>query len=269
MPELAEVEITRRQLLHWWQRKSAQDVEVLDDKLLSESSLEHLEALSSTLEDITRRGKYLVLCFEDGLFGVLHLRMTGRIAPSTNAKLKYTRFSVQMRDDFWICFEDSRRLGTLTLTDEDPLTHHPRLKTMGPEPHDIKDGHELKTLLGTTKRRLKDALLDQNIIAGVGNIAISELFFDVGIHPEVRAHEVSLDKLDLLVEAMPPYFDALIDAQPVDVPMEYINQGGDVENPFVVYDHEGEECPKCKSDTIERLTFGGRSTYYCPTCQPV
>lgn len=268
MPELAEVEITRRQLLAWWpDERSPLSVTLHDEKLLSEDSKEHAHWLAQPLQDVKRRGKHLCLVFGDEAFALLHLRMTGKMVRSPLPHTPAARLSWQLDDDEWIHFEDSRRLGTLELGTQDPWLTHLTLLAMGPEPHALADGKALRARFGKTTRRLKDVLLDQRVIAGVGNIAISELFFEVMIPPKIRAHEVSDAKLDALVAAMPPYFDALIDAQPLDSPMNYVNQPGDEESPFLIYAHEDEQCPRCHDATLARETFGGRSTYYCPVCQ--
>lgn len=267
MPELSEVEITRRQLLSWWpDGEQVLDVRLHDFDLLDVDAQELLGCLLGPLHDVRRRGKHLCLAFEE-VWAMLHLRMTGKLVRSPITAPRAARLSWQLGKDDWIHFEDSRRLGTLALFTQDPWETHPTILGMGPEPHELVDGAQLRAQFGGTKRRLKDVLLDQRVIAGVGNIAISELFFTARIPPKVRAHEVSDAQLDALVQAMPPYFDSLIDDHPIDVPMQYVNQPGDQESPFTVYAHEGEPCPRCKEGTFARETFGGRSTYYCPVCQ--
>ncbi len=272
MPELAEVDITRQQLMRWLSGATVQSVDLHDQGLLAtQDELDKLSCLQDPLIEVKRRGKHLCLvcASADGTlcYALLHLRMTGKLVRSTIPKTSAARLSWQVDEEQWVHFEDSRRLGTLTLHDEDPWLTHPTILAMGPEPHDLTDGAELRARFGKTRRRLKDVLLDQRVIAGVGNIAISELFYAVKIPPKIRAHEVSDAQLDALVAAMPPYFDALIDAHPIDEPMNYVNQPGDAESLFVVYAHEGEECLRCKRATFVRETFGGRSTYYCPVCQ--
>lgn len=273
MPELAEVEITRRQLERWWKGERALNVVVHDDALLSEASVARLDMFEAPLLGVTRRGKHLVLRFgeeEEAIAGyaMLHLRMTGRVVMLDVEKTSSSRIAWELEAGRWLHFEDTRRLGQLSLHEEDPLTTHDTFLTMGPEPHELERGADLKARFGKRKRRVKDLLLDQEVIAGVGNIAISELFHQVGWPPEVRPHQVSEAELDALVEAMPPYFDALIASQDLDVPMSYVNQAGEEEvNPFLIYGREGEPCPRCATP-LARVVFGGRSTYHCPACQP-
>ena len=282
MPELAEVDIARQQLLAWWQPRQALSSLLLDDTLLPAPSDRALFAhtiSSSPLSSVRRRAKHLAIAFDSGLVAILHLRMTGLLTRHAEPDASSaTRLAIEIDrvETPWICFEDSRRLGTLTLHEVAPGEHpfdtlEAFTTGIGPEPHDLQSGAELRARLGKTTRRLKDALLDQRVIAGVGNIAISELFHLTGLHPEIRAHQTHLHALDALVEAMPPYFDALIDAHPIEEPMLYVNQGKKEErppSPFLIYGRENELCPSCKNTAIARLTFGGRSTYYCPSCQP-
>ena len=285
MPELAEVDIARQQLLSWWRPRQAISCRILDDALLPDASQRQTltrAIASSPLTSVRRRGKYLALGLDSGLFVILHLRMTGfldrRAAPDASSTARLA-IEIDRAERPWICLEDSRRLATLTLHDASKTSEHPFdsleafTSQMGPEPHALRSGAELRARLGATTRRLKDALLDQRVIAGVGNIAISELFHVAAIHPRTRANQVSDAALDALVKAMPPYFDALIDAHPIEEPMRYVNQGKKSErdpehDPFLIYGHEKELCPSCRAAPVERLTFGGRSTYYCPACQP-
>lgn len=281
MPELAEVDIARRQLLSWWQPRQALSCRFLDDTLLPDPA--HRDRLSHTissspLASVRRRGKYLAIAFDAGLVAILHLRMTGLLirhdSPDASPAIRLA-IEIDRHDAPWLCLQDSRRLGTLSI--HDASEGHPFdtldafTADMGPEPHDLADGAALRARLGKTTRRLKDALLDQKVIAGVGNIAISELFHTAALHPETRAHRTPDHALEALVQAMPPYFDALIDAHPIEEPMLYVNQGKKQDrppSPFLIYGRQAELCPSCKKTPIARVTFGGRSTYYCPTCQP-
>ena len=260
MPELAEVEITRRHLERCWAARQALELRVWDDSL-DASTLQN--TLNTPLHAARRRAKHLALDFPEHGTLLVHLRMTGRFVLRSTATHRGARVSWHLSDDTWLHFEDMRRLGHLawcSAQEDDPLT----TLSLGPEPWELSDGKMLRDLFGTrTKRTLKDALLDQTVVAGVGNIAISELFWRVGIAPDVRCAHVSDAQLDALVEAMPSYFDALIQAQGDDE-LEYVNQGG--ANPFAVYGRQGEPCARCE-DTLARSVSGGRSTYWCPTCQ--
>ncbi len=267
MPELAEVEVVRTRVAQWWEGKQADDVRLHDPKVLDEDdSAERLkELLKSTVTAVRRRGKYLIVDFgaQDASV-IFHFRMTGKITIHDQPKRRFTRLSWLVPDEGWLVFDDARRLGGVTIVEGEPLEVYDPLVRMGPEPHELKDSEHLRECLAGTKRRFKDALLDQSVIAGVGNIAISELFWRVRLTPDVRTHKVSDATLDALVEEMPAYFDWLVEDQMADE-IVYLGEGK-AENPFDVYDREDEPCHRCDT-AIARATFGGRSTYYCPQCQ--
>ena len=267
MPELAEVEIARRQLRAWWQGRRAERIIIHDAKLLDAERAERW--LTTCLRQIERRGKHLILAFDEDRYALLHLRMTGKIVSGEERAPRGARLSVYFHDDAPpLHFVDTRRLGTLQLFRGHPRDQHEALRAMGPEPYDLPNGQALSSKI-SPKRRLKSALLDQKVLAGVGNIAISELFWQVGLHPEVLAGEVTAPQWQALVKAMPPYFDSLINAHPIEREIDYVNQGAErpVASPFQIYAHEGEPCPRCLKASIERVKVSGRSSYFCPSCQ--
>ncbi len=160
-------------------------------------------------------------------------------------------------------FKDSRRLGQVEVFDTGELADYEPLQRMGPEPTDL-DADLLAEQL-PPKRRLKDALLDQSVVAGVGNIAISEVFWRLELPPDVRSNELSDAQIARLAEELPRYFDQLIDDQMADE-IVYLGEGKS-KNPFDVYAREGEECPRCATPIV-RAKIGGRSSYFCEVCQP-
>lgn len=266
MPELAEVEVARTRVERWWAGRAAEDVRVHDPEVCSGVEPEELEeVLMGTVEAVRRRGKYLIVDFEgEDTHAVFHFRMTGKITCHDQPSRRFTRLSWLVPEVGWLVFDDARRLGGLVLVEGDPEVTHEPLAQMGPEPHELADGEALAARLGASRRRLKGALLDQSIIAGVGNIAISELFWRCELPPLIKCHELTAAQRDALVTEMPAYFDWLVEDQMAD---EIIYLGeGKATNPFSAYGREEEPCPRCQTP-IARATFGGRSTYYCPACQ--
>lgn len=264
MPELAEVEVARTRVESWWSGRAATELRVHDAEVITrKDELDVRELFTSTVGGVRRRGKYLIIDFERG-HAVFHFRMTGKITLSEVPARRFTRLSWLVEEAGWLVFDDARRLGEVVVMSDDPLTHHAPLLEMGPEPHALSSGEQLKERLGGTRRKLKDALLDQGVVAGVGNIAISELFWRAQLAPTLRADEATLEQLDALVAQMPLYFDWLVQDQMADE-IIYLSEGK-ARNPFSMYAREGEACPRCQA-AIERATFGGRSTYFCPVCQ--
>lgn len=267
MPELAEVEHARRFLHARWVGRAATRWVLQDPALISSPQERDLIAALSeaVVVDVKRRGKHLWVETEDGAL-LFHLRMTGKLTIAASPEqAPFTRAAWQLPEVGWLCFQDARRLGTLEHRSLERLLTTAPLNALGPEPHDL-DGAALLKRLNKRKRHLKALLLDQSVIAGVGNIAISEVFWQVGLHPELRADKLTLEQADTLMNALIAHFDALLEADADQDEIIYVNQDK-TQNPFLVYLRLGQPCPRCQTP-LERLSFGGRSTYYCPRCQP-
>ena len=269
MPELSEVEASRRQVALWW-RTACAELVLHDPKLLPP---EAFAALKQGLQsggplEVRRRGKVLIVQLEAGHM-LVHYRMTGKIVRSPVPQAKGARLAWRPQGaDHWLVFCDVRRFGTVAWLPrgERPELASSLLARMGPEPHDVATADELGARLGSGSRRtLKAALLDQSVIAGVGNIAISELFWRCKLAPGIRVHELSHASCGQLAQEMPRYFDWLTELQ-VSQELAYLNEGGQVENPFSVYAREDAACPRCQA-SIARVKVAGRSSYFCPVCQ--
>ncbi len=263
MPELAEVEVVRRNLETWWKGRRASEVRLLDEDLLKKGSPGDLKvALSKPLERPARRGKYLICHLEGEQSVVFHFRMTGKIICCERPDPKYARLSWRIDDLGWLVFKDQRRLGSAHLFATRELDDYEPLQKMGPEPEDLTV-HHLREVC-SDRRMLKTALLDQSVAAGVGNIAISELFWRLKFAPDVKCGQLSDDDFERLIDEMPRYFDEIIDRSMADEVM-YVEEE-EMDNIFAVYRRAGQDCPRCGA-TIEKRRVGGRSSFYCPRCQ--
>ncbi len=263
MPELAEVEVVRRNLVRWWLDSSATDVRILDERVLSDTTPSAIEAaLRQDVKELSRRGKYLFAHLADDTVIVFHFRMTGKLVLAGVPEPKYARLSWLVDKSGWIVFKDQRCLGEVRLLGKEEFKEYEPLQKMGPEPEDIT----VEDLNSTCSKRrmLKSALLDQSVVAGVGNIAISELFWRVKLAPKVRCGELSDEDWESLVQEMPLYFDEVIEKSMGDE-IFYQNEAG-MENIFRVYGHAGESCPRCGGE-IEKMKVAGRVSYYCGSCQ--
>ncbi len=266
MPELAEVEIVRRNIQAWW-KTPADEVVWIDSKFGDLQT--HLEkALRSKPTAFIRRGKHLIVQTEKG--GIyFHLRMTGKIISAKKPDLRFARLAfkispgrIQGKEVYpWLVFVDSRRLGSVEYLEANTLPRS--FETLGPEPDAISVSY-FDECIGK-KRGLKSALLDQKVVAGVGNIAITELFWTHKISPNAKWVDLSERQKNDLCDGMAPYFDALIEKES-GAEIAYANEKG-APNPFVVYKRLGEPCPRCRI-AIERTKVASRSTYFCPNCQP-
>jgi formamidopyrimidine-DNA glycosylase len=267
MPELPEVEIARRNLERWWQGKAASEVVVVDDKPLRETEPEALvAALKQTAEAIERYGKYILVRMGDGSTVLIHFRMTGKIVRCDEPEPKYARVAWKVRSNAdepaWLVFKDQRRLGTVRLLAPDEFEGYEPVQKMGPDALEVT-GEMLCERL-SKRRMLKTALMDQEVIAGLGNIAAIEIMWRMELAPRIKCGELSEADCERLAEAIREFLLGVIEAEQADEVI-YLEESRR-DNPFDVYGREGEACPRCGTE-IERIKVGGRSSYFCPECQ--
>lgn len=205
-----------------------------------------------------RRGKYLFVEFENDVV-VFHFRMTGQITREDSPDVKFTRAAWRV-GDVWLCFRDARRLGHIDVFTASEFLDYAPIAKMGPEPDDL-DGPLLRSRVGG--RALKAALMDQGVVAGVGNIAVSEVFWRQGISPQATGADLDETAWSGLATALKTFFAEVVAGDDGEA-ITYVNQGG--ENPFDVYGREGQPCPRC-GHQIARVKVSGRSSYFCPACQ--
>lgn len=259
MPELGEVEIARRNLERWWRGRRASDVIIHDAKVFSSGGDRFVDVVSTTCVAVHRRGKYLFVEFKADEIVLFHFRMTGKITRGHDDHPRFCRVAWRL-DDEWLCFCDARRLGHIDVLTSTEFANYAPVQNMGPEVFDITAA-QLKERVG--RRGLKAAVMEQAVVAGVGNIAVSEVFWRLGLHPEISGADLTDEQWELLVSAFVDFFSAVIRDHQADEIM-YVNQGGP--NRFDVYGRLGQPCPRCGA-AIERTKVAGRSSYYCPVCQ--
>jgi formamidopyrimidine-DNA glycosylase len=207
---------------------------------------------------IERRGKSQLLHLDDGAVLLVHFRMNGDWERTrTGASYpKFTRVAFDTADGRRLALVDSRALCTVTWH----APGHPPKLSLGPEP-DALTTDTLGALLAGKRIPIKQALLDQKVVAGVGNIYAGEALWRARLDPRTPSRDVTGKRLVALVKGIK---DAITDG--------FARQGryrdGSRAHPFKVYDREGLPCKRCRTP-IERMTQGARSTYYCPTCQGI
>lgn len=274
MPELPEVEMCRRQLSQWGAGRRVAEVIVPDDGVVRPTlSTRPSEALpdgparvdaaltGKVAAEPVRRGKRIAWSFGEHALA-LHLGMTGRWRVR-DEEPRWGRFALRFEDGPTVWFIDPRRFGCVSLhPTEDALALIAR--GLGPDGLlDPPDGPTLRARL-TGKRAIKVALLDQSIVAGLGNIHVVEALWRVHIAPTRRADSLDADEAAALARAIPEQFRWALKAQGGDDDLVYVTDGGD--NIFAVYGREGQPCVRCEG-TVERLSQSGRSTFWCPACQ--
>jgi formamidopyrimidine-DNA glycosylase len=267
MPELPEVETTVRGLAHVLEGRLIERVEARRPDLRRALPVDLGQRLTGArVVGLRRRAKYGLIDTDRGDTLVFHLGMSGhwRIDPSEAGK--HDHFVIETEEGRRLALNDARRFGSLDLVRTGELPQWPTFKALGPEPLDV-DALELKRRLAGRSAPIKLLLLDQRIIAGLGNIYVCEALHRSGIHPRRAGGSVSLERLkrlvpaihDVLAEAIEAGGSTLRDFASPDGELGYFSKS------FAVYDREGQAC-RC-GGTVKRFVQGGRSTFYCPQCQ--
>jgi formamidopyrimidine-DNA glycosylase len=287
MPELPEVETVARQLEPELEGHRIESLEVLDARWSRPVSPAELEAAvnGATIEGLGRRGKYLLLALDGGRTLVMHLRMTGNLVliegeevldPSegrllyqgertTEARHLRARFVLDDGRQLW--FTDPRRFGEAFLIGDADLPV--RFARLGVEPLSPEFTPELLGEIAAGRTApLKSFLLDQSRIAGVGNIYADEALFRARLHPLSPAGSMKPEHLVALRDAVVAALQAGIDAggSSIDDYRDGRGEKGAMQERFLVHTREGEPCPSCGGEVV-RIVVGGRSTYFCPSCQ--
>ena len=270
MPELPEVETTRRGI-----------EPLIIHKLVSAVTIRHAglrwpvpERLPDILAGqhvlaVDRRSKYLLLRFEQGTL-MIHLGMTGHlrlVAPGVERR-KHDHVEFHFDDGTALCYNDSRRFGSIHWTVDDPL-QHARLRELGPEPLD--DEFTSAYLYGRSRNRcvaVKPFLMDAKVVVGVGNIYANEALFRAGIAPKKLSGKVGRKEFSRLVSAVKDILQLAIDAGGTTIRDFAGTDGrpGYFKQELCVYGRNGLPCTNCR-EPIRLVRLRQRSTYFCPKCQ--
>jgi formamidopyrimidine-DNA glycosylase len=273
LPELPEVETIRRQLAPALTGRRIVDLRVLDARWCEPAPPEAIEdALRGRrIESVGRRGKYLILSVEDDVHLVMHLRMTGNLLLTEDPENPpHTRVAFELDDATRLLFVDVRRFGTGdVLLGGDALDEYFGSR-LGVEPLSADfTADALRALAKGRKQPVKAFLLNQERIAGVGNIYADEALFKSRIHPERPVGTLKRDQLEALREAVIESLEAGIDSRGASID-DYRNPDGAeglFQTKFQVHLREGEPCIRCGT-TIRKMRAAGRGTYVCEKCQP-
>jgi formamidopyrimidine-DNA glycosylase len=223
------------------------------------------------IEEITRRGKWIVVCLEDGQRLVVHLGMTGQLTVVSGATpLASHTHLVFMLDGgtTHLRFRDIRRFGSATLVkDPSALDQFFRGALLGPEPFALSRSY-WRQALARTGRCLKAVLLDQRVVAGVGNIYADESLFEARLPPALPGRQAEAAEADRLRVAIGKVLRRAIDRRGSSI-RNYVGGSGlqgRYQNEFRVYGRAGEPCLRC-GVPLQRVRLAGRSTHFCPSCQ--
>jgi formamidopyrimidine-DNA glycosylase len=224
------------------------------------------------VEEATRRGKWIVLRLDGGAYLVVHLGMTGQftVVPASVDVQEHTHFVFPLEGgESELRFRDVRRFGRLTwLKDAAALDAHFIEAGLGPEPFGL-DAALWKQGLENTTRSIKAVLLDQTVVAGVGNIYADEALFRAKIHPSRRADSLSAGEATRLRKAIEEVLTKAI-ASGGSTIRDYVGGSGlmgGFQAEFQAYGRSGEPCRRCKT-ALESVRLAGRTSHFCPKCQP-
>lgn len=222
---------------------------------------------------IRRRAKYMLWEMDDGTVLIGHLGMSGRMNVGAGAMpdLKpHDHVTFETAEGPWAIFNDHRRFGLMLLDHRDTLDAHRLLAGIGPEPLGNRfDARTLSQALEGRRTPIKAALLDQKVVAGLGNIYVSEALFRARIAPTREAATVAGARAARLVPAIRDVLNEAIAAGGSTL-RDYVRADGELgyfQHSFKVYGREGAPCPACDRSVILRIVQSNRSTYYCPRCQ--
>lgn len=271
MPELPEVETIRLTLKPKLIGKTIVAGAVLWPKLIQNQGVnDFLSGIClKKIVDLRRRGKYLLIDLSEDLVLAIHLRMTGQlmVESADNPLAKATYVQITLDDGNELRFRDQRKFGRVTLFNVN--TPPVALEKLGPEP--LADEFTVKILKEQLKRRkvaVKKGLLDQEIIAGIGNIYADEALFLAGIHPARLIPSLTPEEIDKLYHAIRQVLSESLKNRGT-TKRDYRDGDGNPgsnQEMLKVYDRKGLPCLQCQN-MIVKMNFGGRGTHFCPICQ--
>jgi formamidopyrimidine-DNA glycosylase len=276
MPELPEVETIRAQLAERIPGRAFTRVEIHDPKVVSpEDPGWFARALvGRRVADVGRRGKYLLIDLDDGRTLAIHLRMTGRLhwqAGPPDASERFLRARFHLDDGSSLTFGDMRRFGRAWLLDGDPREREDYWRArVGVEPLTPRfTARALAGLLEGRRGPIKAALLNQALVAGLGNMYVDEALFMARIHPLRPAGDLDAGEIRRLHRAIRDRLGAAVAAggASIDSYRDGLGEKGSMQDLLRVHLHAGEPCPRCGTP-IRKTRVAQRGTYWCPTCQP-
>ncbi len=280
MPELPEIEVIRRGLKPFEERKiervEASDPDIFTSPLTPEKVADLLQG--KKLNCLDRYGKYLLLNIGHSWL-IFHPRMSGKVWNQNQPPEKPDRVKLVLEfsgsEVKKLYFTSMRRFTRFYWCADEEYSRHEKLESLGPDP--LKENYTRQAFeTGFEGRRasLKSLLMDQSFLAGIGNIYASEICFEAGIDPRRRANKIKKSERNQLYEIIPRLLKEAIKAggsslDPDGSATTYRNTGGETgsyADQHRVYGREGESCVKCSGE-VKKIKLAGRSTYFCPTCQ--
>ena len=269
MPELPEVETIKNELSPWVVGQSFTQVSIFDAHLVPGNSIEefHRNLTEQTIKSLDRRGKYLIFNLASSQALIMHLRMTGALLLNPRKVSHYARAVFLLSNGIRIVFIDQRRLGVMWLVENADAI----VGKLGPEPlSETFTPPILAQRLSQHHIPIKAALLDQSVVAGIGNMYADEALFAAGIHPLRKTDALSSEEIQTLYHCIREILWSAIGNKgaSVDTYVRPEGQLGTAHFNFKVAHQGGKPCPLCGTP-IQRILVRNRGTYFCPNCQPI
>jgi formamidopyrimidine-DNA glycosylase len=272
MPELPEVETIKETLRHRILGKTIAKVDVTAPRLVVGMSTTEfcLRLAGQTVQEIERRGKYLIFKLT-GNDLVTHLRMEGRFfLKSLEApREKHEHICIYLTDQTTMRYHDTRKFGTFEIAPKDQGTKVKGIAKLGPEPQDTEfNSAYLRARLSRSSRAIKTLLLDQTVVAGLGNIYVDEVLFQSKIHPERPGNSLGTTDIDAIIDSSRSVLGAAIAAGGTSIRTYVSSLGvsGRFQTKLNVHTLAGKPCTTCQTPII-KIRVGSRGTYLCPNCQ--
>jgi formamidopyrimidine-DNA glycosylase len=267
MPELPEVETTVRGLARVLEGRRITSVEARRADLRRSFPKDLGQRLTGAkVTGLGRRAKYGLIHTDRDDTMIFHLGMSGSWRINRSEQEKHDHLLLETEEGTRLALNDPRRFGSVDLVPTGELDEWPAFAALGPEPLEL-EARDFKRRLAGRSAAIKLLLLDQGIVAGLGNIYVCEALYRAGIHPKRAGGSVSLARLERLVAAIREVIDEAIEAGGSTL-RDFASPDGELgyfSKTFAVYDREGQPCG-C-GGTVKRFVQGGRSTFYCPACQ--
>jgi formamidopyrimidine-DNA glycosylase len=268
MPELPEVETTVRGLARVLDGRRVVRVEMRREDLRRPFPADLGQRLTGArVTGLGRRAKYGLIETDRGDTLVFHLGMSGHWRVDPDELGKHDHLLIETDEGRRVALNDARRFGSVDLVRSDQLQQWPAIQALGPEPTGEVSGAWLKAKFAGRSAPVKAMLMDQRVIAGLGNIYACEALYRARIDPRKPAGKLSRPKLDGLAEAIPEVLSEAIAAGGSTL-RDFVSPDGELgyfAKDFAVYGREGQGCA-C-GGSVRRIVLGGRSTFYCPRCQ--
>ena len=275
MPELPEVELISKALNQLVGGFTIARAKLIRKKLVPETTPKSFARIlkNAKLERVSRRGKHILFGLDNKKTLITHLRMSGRfmLLPSEKKDPKFTHAAFYFDNESRLIFQDQRHFGHMKIVETENLSETKEIKKLAPEPFSEEFSKiYFQNVLKASRRSLKELLLDQTRVCGLGNIYATEAMFLSRLNPQIPANEVSAVKanrlhrfiIEVLRESIG--YSSTLNIDPENIEESYY--GGKYKSHWRVYAREGKECPVCNRK-IRRVKQGGRSSYYCPRCQ--